>query len=141
MDTAIALALFARTTVLFRVKGRAAVARVSRESMRGRATTRAELEASGVDVWRGVRAIWRAKRLWPSRTMCLETALVAHWFFGRKGIHAPLHLGVQKADETLKAHAWVRIGDYEVDLSGVYPEYLPFAGEGRGVALEGDVTA
>lgn len=58
-------------------------------------------------VW-AVRAVGR--RLMPERP-CLTQALVGRLLLARDGIDATLHIGVTKAEDVLKAHAWLEYGD------------------------------
>lgn len=53
-----------------------------------------------------------SKTIWESK--CLVRALTAQKFLKRKGIATTLYLGCQTKNEELKAHAWIRCGQFFV---------------------------
>jgi hypothetical protein len=65
------------------------------------------------------RAIARAARHVPFRSVCLQQAFAALLMLRRRGLAATVHLGLAREDgsDDLKAHAWSRCG--EVAVSGV----------------------
>jgi hypothetical protein len=48
----------------------------------------------------------------PWRSKCLEQAIAAKMMLRRRGIHSTLYLGV--TSDPIAAHAWVRVGDWNV---------------------------
>lgn len=57
------------------------------------------------------RALLAAARRAPWRCQCLEQSLAGKMMLRARGIPATLYLGVEKRDDTLHAHAWLRCGD------------------------------
>lgn len=56
------------------------------------------------------RAVGRAARRVPWRSVCLDQGLAAHWMLRRRGQRSMLHYGIGKAGERLAAHVWVSLG-------------------------------
>ena len=56
----------------------------------------------------------------PWRSKCLEQAIAAKMMLRRRGVHSTLYLGLTR--EPMAAHAWVRVGGWNVtggqDVSG-----------------------
>ncbi len=65
------------------------------------------------------RAIARAARYVPFRTVCLQQAFAALLMLRRRGLTATIHLGLahERGANALKAHAWSRCG--VVPVTGV----------------------
>lgn len=127
LETLQALLLFAQTSVLFRIRGRRAVALATRRAMAVPPIANDAAEAMQDDLWRQARAVWRAKGIWPFEAKCLQTALVTHRLLLARGVAAPVRLGVDHADGQTRGHAWVEVGPYAVDDSQLQPNYIPFA--------------
>lgn len=76
------------------------------------------------------RTVWAVRatghRLLPKRP-CLTQALVGRMLLAQHGVAATLHIGVTKADDELKAHAWLERDD-AVILGGTQSreDYRPF---------------
>lgn len=114
-ETLRALVLVVRTSVLFR-GGNAAVTSATREGLDAVPSTRAELDASGVDPWLLLRAVTRARRMWPAPVLCLQTAMVFRGLLVANGLQGRLRLGVRKSeDAAIEAHAWVEVADIAFD--------------------------
>ncbi len=60
------------------------------------------------------RLIARAERRLPFKCQCLVVAIVAHRLLKSMGVPSQLYLGVAKGHLTLKAHAWVQVGEAPV---------------------------
>ncbi len=121
-----ALVLVARTTVLFRGGGNAAVTAATRRGLEVAPSSRAELAASGVDPWLLVRAVQRARRLWPLPVRCLQTALVFQALLRAHGLRGRLRVGVRKSEEAaVEAHAWVELADIVLDPDRLEQGFLP----------------
>lgn len=123
-DTLVGALFLVRVHLLFRLGGRRAVARATALAMRGEPSPQAALDAQGVDAWHTARAVWRAKRLLPLRTSCLQTALATRMLFARKHCTAVLRVGVSGASED--AHAWVEIGDFVLDDQRISARFAAF---------------
>ncbi len=115
IDTGRALLALARTTVLFRLRRRSAVARATRRAMALQPHLTPGRVASEADLWRAWRAVRRAKRLWPAPVLCLQTALVTHELLRARRIAAVVRLGVRQEDGALHAHAWIEAGGRMLD--------------------------
>src|SRR5688572_33190175 len=98
---ALAALILAAVTVKFpfRVVGR------SMSLNRGASLEDAQLAAAVA------RAVDRAARRVPWRSVCLDQGLAAHWMLRRRGQRSLLHYGIGKAGERLAAHVWVSLGD------------------------------
>lgn len=132
-DTIVAAGILIRVRLLFR-RGNRAVARVTFDAMRRPATPQAELDARGIETWHTARAVWRAKRLLPFPSTCLQTALATQMLLDRKGVSSTLRVGVVAADAD--AHAWVEVGDFVLDDQRIAQRFEAFdvatvAGGGR----------
>ncbi|HEY6138361.1 MAG TPA: lasso peptide biosynthesis B2 protein [Thermoanaerobaculia bacterium] len=57
------------------------------------------------------RALLAAARRAPWRCQCLEQSIAGKMMLRLRGIPATLYLGVEKRDDTIHAHAWLRCGD------------------------------
>jgi hypothetical protein len=57
-----------------------------------------------------------AARRWPG-TLCLQRSLLLVWLLRRRGLGGRLRIGVQPADEGLKAHAWVEMAGRAINDS------------------------
>src|SRR5581483_9498780 len=75
LDTLLALRLVARTTLLFHLHGRRAVARATRAAMKGEFEGDIEACVDRSALLRVQRAVRRAVRIWPGRPRCLQLAL------------------------------------------------------------------
>lgn len=115
LDTVRALLALGRTAVLFRVGGRQAVAGAARRAMAAHGDGTAGRPAHAGDLWRVYRAVRRAKRLWPGRVMCLQTALVLQSVLRSRGIPAAVRVGVRREEGGLEAHAWVEAAGWVLD--------------------------
>lgn len=117
---------FAVTTVMFRLRGRSAASARTRVAMAVPLQPHDEVAHS--EVWRIARAVWRIKRWWPGKPMCLQTSLVMHETLRANGIPSTLRIGVNLADrELLQAHAWLEVGPkYVLDDSELWENFLPF---------------
>ncbi|MCK9518168.1 MAG: lasso peptide biosynthesis B2 protein [Dehalococcoidia bacterium] len=124
LDTARACGVLLRLHLLFRLRGSTAVARRTAAAMRVEASSQAMLDARRVDAWHTARAVWRANRLLPLHSTCLQVALAMHDLFERKGCHAVVRVGVR--DPGAAAHAWVEIGDFVLDDQRLSTNFLPF---------------
>ena len=56
-----------------------------------------------------IRAIKRASRRVPWRTVCLDEGLASHWMLRLRGIQSVLHYGIGSGPEELTAHVWVTL--------------------------------
>jgi hypothetical protein len=70
------------------------------------------------------RAIRRAYRVVPFSSTCLKESLIFCRMARRRGYSAQLRIGVQKADDLLRAHAWVEDGRGAV-LTDPLEQFLP----------------
>lgn len=121
-DICRALWALLRTTLLFRLGGRRAVARATLAAV----APIARPDAGPVDeatVWRAYRAVCRAKRLWPLPVRCLQTALVLHEVLTRRGLPAAVCLGVRLNDGNLEGHAWVEVGGRPLDEAWIWQTF------------------
>lgn len=105
-------------------KGNAAVAERTAAAMRRQPATQEQLDAAGVEAWQVARAVWRAKRLLPFHSTCLQTALATQTVFDRKGIDSVVRVGVQSANAD--AHAWVEVGDFVLDDQRIASRFSAF---------------
>lgn len=76
------------------------------------------------------RTVWSiqavGRRLMPQRP-CLTQALVGRLLLAREGVATTLHIGVAKAAEDLKAHAWLEHeGTILIGGAHARDEYRPF---------------
>lgn len=125
-ETLRALVLVARTTILFRVGGNPAVTAATRRGIEVVGSSRAELDASGVDPWLLVRAVQRARAIWPLPVRCLQTAFVFQSLLEANGLRGRLRVGVRKSgDSAIEAHAWVELADIVLDPDRLEEGFLP----------------
>jgi hypothetical protein len=129
LDTWRALCALARTTVLFHVGGRRAVARATHRAMTAPAPTARATPADVATVWRVYRAVHRAKRLWPGTVRCLQTALVLQEVLARRGLPATVRVGVRLRSDDLEGHAWVEVAGWVLDDARLWQTFLPLPGE------------
>lgn len=61
----------------------------------------------------------------PWQSKCLVQALAAQQMLNRRGIEYTLYLGVQKNQEEMKAHAWLRVGRYFITGGQGHASYTP----------------
>ena len=118
------------TTLVFRLGGRRAVARTARRAMASMPAGAAAIEQRGADLWRAYRAVRRAKRLWPGRVMCLQTALTLQAVLRARGIPATVRIGVRCDGGDVKAHAWIETGGYVLDDARLAGEFTAFEHDG-----------
>ncbi len=52
--------------------------------------------------------------VFPWKATCLPQAIAAKFMLRRRGIDSTLYFGVMKENKELKAHAWLRVGDFIV---------------------------
>jgi hypothetical protein len=124
VDTVRAMVALARSTILFRLRGREAVARVTRETMADVSAGHGETREHTPEVWQAFRAVQRAKRLWPGQVRCLQTALVLHAVLRRRGIPAVVRIGVRRRETTVQGHAWVEVACWSLDDACDHDTYL-----------------
>ncbi len=127
VETLRALALVGSSTFLLRARGNEAVAAETQRGMLARASSRAELTASGVDPWRLLRALERARRAWPVPVRCLQTAITFRKMLLAHGLDGQLRVGVRKAgaDGPVEGHAWIEIADIVFDPDRLSQGFLP----------------
>lgn len=70
---------------------------------------RASQTADGAKAPEVVKAVDRASRRLPWRTVCFHQGLATHWMLRMRGISSILHYGIRTADEGLAAHVWVSL--------------------------------
>lgn len=126
-EVASAACWLVRTSILFRLRGRAAVSRATARAIEVTPATAAQLAASGVEPARLLRAIRRAKRVWPARVMCLQTALALAGMLDERGVPARVRVGVRTEDGQVLAHAWVEVGDTTLNDGAPAGAYEAFA--------------
>lgn len=66
-----------------------------------------------------------SKTPWESK--CLVQALTAQRMLKSKGISTTIYLGVRKAENEMKAHAWLRCGEYYVTGVSIREQYTVVA--------------
>lgn len=130
VDTMRALLLLARVHWLFRRKGQRGVARATAQAMRKTPSTQGEVDQLGVDAWHVARAVWRAKKLLPMHSTCLQTALATEQLFRAKGLSAAVLVGINQ--HMPNAHAWIEIGDFLLDDQGITSIFSAFDLDARG---------
>jgi hypothetical protein len=113
IDTLHAVLLLLRVHWLYRVRGSRAVALATSQAMGTKPSTQPEADRAGVDIWGTARAVWRAKKVVPLHSTCLQTALAMEQLFRTKGLHAAVRIGVN--ENLANAHAWVEIGNFVLD--------------------------
>jgi|DewCreStandDraft_5_1066085.scaffolds.fasta_scaffold02111_6 hypothetical protein len=122
LDSWRALRALVRTTLLFRLGGRRAVARATLAAVVPTARPDA-LPVDEATVWRAYRAVRRAKRLWPFSVRCLQTALVLREVLTRRGLPAAVCLGVRLHNGKLEGHAWVEVGGWALDDARIWQTF------------------
>lgn len=123
VDSAVALAAFARTAWLFRVRGRRAVAQRAHASMRPRDPATIDTRT----LRRCVRAMGRAAGWWPAHVSCLQRAFVLQDLLRLHGIPSVLRVGVRIEEGALDGHAWLDVGGVTVDPDGIQQSFAAFA--------------
>ncbi len=131
LDLALALVALGGTTLLFRLGGQRAVARVTDNAISVTPATDTDAGARQVEVLRACRAVRRTKRIWPSEILCLQTALVLQWVLHRHHIPAAVRLGVRREEGDLQAHAWVETGGYVLEDGRGYQVFTPLSPRSR----------
>ena len=66
-----------------------------------------------------------SKTPWESK--CLVQALTAQRMLKKKGISSTIYLGVGKSGNEMKAHAWLRCGEYYVTGGAIRDQYTVVA--------------
>lgn len=66
-----------------------------------------------------------SKTPWESK--CLVQALTAQRMLKKEGISTTIYLGVRKSDNEMKAHAWLRCGEYYVTGGAIRDQYTVVA--------------
>lgn len=56
-----------------------------------------------------IRAVERASRRLPWRTVCFHQGLATHWMLRLRGIPSVLHYGIRTDEGALGAHVWVSL--------------------------------
>ena len=56
-----------------------------------------------------VKAVERASRRVPWRTLCFQQGLAVHWMLRLRGIPTILHYGIRTGEHALGAHVWVSL--------------------------------
>ncbi len=127
VETARALVFLVGTTWLFRIGGNAAVAASTERAMAVVPSTRDALVDRGVDPWLLVRAIRRARAVWPFPVLCLQTAITFQSMLRAHGLDGRLRIGVRRADETgdVEGHAWIEVGGLVLDADRLSSGFLP----------------
>jgi hypothetical protein len=74
---------------------------------------------------------WRLMRHWPLDTTCLRRSMVFGWILRRRD--PVLVLGIQQADSGVLAHAWIRVGN--TDLDPTASQYTSFGLERVGAVV------
>lgn len=109
---------------LYHVRGQRAVARTTANAMRVTPSSQQSLDERGVDAWQTGRAVWRAKKVLPMHSTCLQTALATQLLFASKGLDAAVRVGVATAGAD--AHAWAEIGDFVLDDQRLSQKFRAF---------------
>jgi hypothetical protein len=55
------------------------------------------------------RAVARASRRLPWRSVCIHRGLAVHWMARRRGLDARFHYGLSQDNSLLSAHVWVSV--------------------------------
>ena len=108
-----ALVLLGRTTVLFRLGGARRVALATERALD--APPGLSGRGGRAALSRSLRAVRRAKALWPLPVLCLQSALVLRALYVRQGLPARVRVGVRLVDGELVSHAWVEVDGIAVD--------------------------
>lgn len=84
--------------------------------------------AADTDMARAVaRAVARASRNLPFRTVCLPQAAASALMLRRRGLAVEVHFGVAKRAGTIEAHAWSRCGEVTVSGGAESRHFAPIA--------------
>ena len=89
------------------------------------------VETVDIEVYKEARhiswivAVTSSKTPWESK--CLVQALTAQKMLKKKGISTTIYLGVRKEGNEMKAHAWVRCGQYYVTGGAIREQYAVVA--------------
>ena len=89
------------------------------------------VETVDIEVYKEARHIsWvvtliASKTPWESK--CLVQALTAQKMLKNKGISTTIYLGVRKEGNEMKAHAWLRCGEYYVTGGAIRDQYTVVA--------------
>ena len=125
-ELAVALRELARTTLLFRLRGRRAVSREASRAMKPPTASEDAPSPGRADILPAVRAVDRAQALWPLPVACLQRALVLQIMLGRQGVASAVRVGSRFVDGEFAAHAWVEAGSHVLDEHGEAPDFAPF---------------
>lgn len=115
----------ARTEVLFRIRGRAAVAQATNRAMRHQAGSADEVERRLQQVRVDRQGLRRAERFWPFPVHCLQRSLALNELLKGDRIPSQVVVGVRMDGSDLRSHAWVRVGRYVLDESHARHEFTP----------------
>ena len=66
-------------------------------------------------------------RFLPFKVVCLDQALAARWYLGLQGVSSVVFFGVNKDNDKLVAHAWLKVGDYIVTGEDGHKEFKVIA--------------
>jgi len=71
-------------------------------------------------------SLQKTDRLVPWKNRCLVKSIAGRWMLHHRGISSTLHFGVRHDENRkIKAHAWLKSGDYEIVPAGTdYEELL-----------------
>lgn len=84
--------------------------------------------SADTDMARAVaRAVARASRNLPFRTVCLPQAAASALMLRRRGLAVEVHFGVAKRAGTVEAHAWSRCGEVTVSGGAESRHFAPIA--------------
>lgn len=72
------------------------------------------IEHSYPVIFRISQAIVRSQKTVPWQNKCLVNAITAKIMLRKRGLQATLYLGVNKKNEEMAAHAWLRCGSFFV---------------------------
>lgn len=133
-DTALALFLFAKMHWIFKLKGQQDVASRTSTAMRAAPAGQEQLDELGIDAWQVGRAVWRAKRYFPLKSTCLQTALVTHDVLSRRGAKSVVRVGAREGAEF--THAWVEVGNFVLDDQRIAQTFAPFDPGGSATTQE-----
>ena len=65
-------------------------------------------------IYKVSQAIVRGQKSVPWQNRCLVNAITAKLMLRKKGLESTLYLGVNKENQKMKAHAWLRCGTFYV---------------------------
>ena len=72
------------------------------------------IEDSYPVIYKVSQAIIRSQKSVPWQTRCFVNAITAKFMLQKRGLESTLYLGVNKEDQKMTAHAWLRCGTYFV---------------------------